>query len=390
MLLDVARSYWPSTPAAPRFAFTRSHASREDVTPRRCGRTARGSVYPDAAWPHPTADVAVVALCPRGLRPRGSLGPVAAGHSLALTSPPTRPPQGPFPPAALFCAAFVPEQRRSTVRGPLGLPLRSARLRTWLIRPALPRRRPRRRISRVPHFSLHACCAPYPAGAVCALRISRSRCCLRRDMSGSAPGLFLCRGCRLHFMLRPACLLAPRHPFDAPLGRQGSLPLGWGLLPGAPTLTGTGLSPADRERRATPCPYLRGSRAVASRRTIFLSYGARVEHRALIETAANVVVRPAAPPAAQAPGLADDLLRLRPDRDRPACPRQLFRRRQARQRLPGRTTGFNCVPELLCPPRTGWRNLRHHQDLKTGAGEEIRTLDPHVGNRSNGLLGNDL
>src|ERR1700719_2111231 len=26
-------------------------------------------------------------------------------------------------------------------------------------------------------------------------------------MSGSAPGLFLCRGCRLHFMLRPVCSL---------------------------------------------------------------------------------------------------------------------------------------------------------------------------------------
>src|SRR5882724_7385883 len=26
-------------------------------------------------------------------------------------------------------------------------------------------------------------------------------------MTGSALGLFLCRGCRLHFMLRPACLL---------------------------------------------------------------------------------------------------------------------------------------------------------------------------------------
>ncbi len=37
--------------------------------------------------------------------------------------------------------------------------------------------------------------------------VQRRRCCLRRDMSGSAPGLFLCRGCRLHFMLRPACLL---------------------------------------------------------------------------------------------------------------------------------------------------------------------------------------
>lgn len=90
---------------------------------------------------------------------------------------------------------------------PLGLPLRSARFRLWLIRAALPRRRQRRRASRVPLFPLHACCAPYPAGADRALRISRCRCCLRREMSGSAPGLFICRGCRLHFMLRPTCLL---------------------------------------------------------------------------------------------------------------------------------------------------------------------------------------
>ena len=32
---------------------------------------------------------------------------------------------------------------------------------------------------------------------------------LRRDMSGSALGLYICRGCRLHFMLRPACWLPP-------------------------------------------------------------------------------------------------------------------------------------------------------------------------------------
>src|SRR6185437_10715404 len=90
---------------------------------------------------------------------------------------------------------------------PLGLPLHSGRLRLRLIRLASPRRGPCRRVSRVPHRSLHACCAPYPAGATCALRISRRWCCLRREMTGSAPGLFLCRGCRLHFMLRPACLL---------------------------------------------------------------------------------------------------------------------------------------------------------------------------------------
>ena len=33
---------------------------------------------------------------------------------------------------------------------------------------------------------------------------------LRRDMNGSALGLFLCRGCKLHFMLRPALLLPPQ------------------------------------------------------------------------------------------------------------------------------------------------------------------------------------
>lgn len=35
--------------------------------------------------------------------------------------------------------------------------------------------------SRVPRFSLHACCAPYPAGAGAPLRCSRGRCCLRRE-----------------------------------------------------------------------------------------------------------------------------------------------------------------------------------------------------------------
>jgi hypothetical protein len=39
---------WLSTPAAPWFLLTRFHASREDVTSRRCGRTARGSALPGA------------------------------------------------------------------------------------------------------------------------------------------------------------------------------------------------------------------------------------------------------------------------------------------------------------------------------------------------------
>ena len=58
--------------------------------------------------------------------------------------------------------------------------------------------------------------------------VPRRRCCLRREMSGSAGrlptgtlGLSVCRGCRLHFMLRPACLLpaerlAPLHGLLTP------------------------------------------------------------------------------------------------------------------------------------------------------------------------------
>ena len=93
---------------------------------------------------------------------------------------------------------------------PLGLPLRSAPFRTRLIRHALSRRGRRRRISRVPHFSLNACCAPYPGEIHRALRCMLGGHGLRREMTGSALPLFLCRGCRLHLMLRPAFLLHPR------------------------------------------------------------------------------------------------------------------------------------------------------------------------------------
>ena len=47
--------------------------------------------------------------------------------------------------------------------GPLGLPLRRPRFHLRLMRAALPRLGPRRRVSRVPSPSVSACCAPYPA-----------------------------------------------------------------------------------------------------------------------------------------------------------------------------------------------------------------------------------
>jgi hypothetical protein len=126
---------------------------------------------------------------------------------------------------------------------PLGLPLCSARLRLRLIRAALPRPGPHRRVSRVPLVSLSACCAPYPAGAKQALWNKPAPCCLRREMTGSAPGLFLCRGCRLHFMLRPADWL-PTHG-GLSTSRSGSKNLSFALEPA------TRRSSAYRDRTCT-------------------------------------------------------------------------------------------------------------------------------------------
>jgi len=104
---------------------------------------------------------------------------------------------------------------------PLGLPLHSGRFRPRLIRRASPRLGPRRRASPVPHFSLHACHRPYPGETWRALRILRAGRGLRREMSGSALPLFLCRGCNVHFMLRPACLLPPKRLSTPRVGRRG-------------------------------------------------------------------------------------------------------------------------------------------------------------------------
>ena len=90
---------------------------------------------------------------------------------------------------------------------PLGLPLHHSRLAIGLVASCASDLRPCRRISRVPCFSVDACCSPYPAGILDNhFGSSRRGCCLRRDVSGSASRLFLCRGCKLHFMLRPASL----------------------------------------------------------------------------------------------------------------------------------------------------------------------------------------
>src|SRR5207247_2277640 len=88
----------------------------------------------------------------------------------------------------------------------------------------------------------------------------RAGCCLRRDMSGSAPGLFLCRGCRLHFMLRPTYLLpaarlSPPDGLSTPRsGMEGSRPH---LGPAPP--------PTDAYRGGTPTRWRTAARAVNQR-----------------------------------------------------------------------------------------------------------------------------
>jgi hypothetical protein len=104
-------------------------------------------------------------------------------------------------------SAGVLRHRPRRYYDPLGLPLHRGRTGTRPPRFASPRRGLCRRISRVPCSSLNACCAPYPGKTRRSVRISIAVRGLRRDMSGSALPLFLCRGCRLHFMLRPAFLL---------------------------------------------------------------------------------------------------------------------------------------------------------------------------------------
>ena len=109
-----------------------------------------------------------------GLASAGVVRSGLAGHSLALTRSISMTTAGTLPSSRVLPHGLRRCGLRLTVRyyDPLGLPLRTARLRLGLIRARLPRPGPRRRASHVPHLSLHACCAPYPAAVTFALRIS--------------------------------------------------------------------------------------------------------------------------------------------------------------------------------------------------------------------------
>ena len=171
----------------------------------RSGHTAHGSGAPGIAWPRPTAGVGVVALCRRASARRGdwdrSCRPCPRAYLLRRRDH-RRDPSLPS-----RCSS----RGSSRYYDPLGLPLRtrstspsaytsrlaptraaqtglscSAPLLAHVLRP-------------IPRRDLRACFSGLP----------HRRRGLRRDMTGSALGLFICRGCRLHFMLRPARLLPP-------------------------------------------------------------------------------------------------------------------------------------------------------------------------------------
>ncbi len=83
---------------------------------------------------------------------------------------------------------LLQQKPRAWYYDPLGLPLHRYRLAISLVESRVPDLKLCRRISRVPCFSVDACCAPYPAG-IFNDRFGplRRGCCLRRDMSGWLP-----------------------------------------------------------------------------------------------------------------------------------------------------------------------------------------------------------
>ena len=193
--------------------------------------------------------------------PAGVVGPALAGHALALTSRSGSTTAGALPSRGVLLH-HVPRYY-----DPLGLPLRNARLHLRLIRAVSPRPGPRRRASPVPLIPFDTCRAPYPGGtcrAFCS-GLLRGRFRLRRDMRGSAPPLFLCRGGRLHFMLQPASSLPPVRRLSMP--RSGHRDLS--LCPGPATRCSgafwTGFSPAEDVQLAPTPPF---SDASASGRTM--------------------------------------------------------------------------------------------------------------------------
>ena len=182
--------------------------------------------------------------------PAGVFGPGGPGHALALTSAAGVTKVGALPPDGAL-------PRRLGYYHPAGLPLRSVRLRHRLIRAVFADEAAQTGLS-CSRPDLEHVPIPIPRRDP-ADRYSRSGPAergLRREMSGSAPSLSICRGCRTRFRYGPrSCSLhggfrRPAQPKGSPppagacyrafghLPGRDSHPLAWSSFQDAP--------PADR------------------------------------------------------------------------------------------------------------------------------------------------
>jgi hypothetical protein len=172
----------------------------------------------------------------RGRMAAGGVGPGGPGHALARTSN-----------LSVTEVRALPRTRAASRAGyyrPVGLPLPSARLHHRLIRAVFAR--PGRADGSL-HFRTRPCARaapPTPEGPHTRFGTKGVGPGLRREMSGSAPSLCLCRGCRTRPVdLRPASLLPPMR-LSTPRSARRLSATNRGLLPGAPTPTRAGLAPA--------------------------------------------------------------------------------------------------------------------------------------------------
>ena len=133
-----------------------------------------------------------------GRTPVGVSGPGGPGHALTRTSAPGVTKVGALP-------------GRARYYDPAGLPLRSGRLHHRLIRPVFADEAAQTGLS-CSGPDLRTRAAPHtPEGPGRSSRTRPAGRGLRRDMSGSAPSLSLCRGCRTRdCSLRPVFLLPPK------------------------------------------------------------------------------------------------------------------------------------------------------------------------------------
>src|SRR3989442_1475435 len=235
---SIIDSVSPSTPAAPLFALTLSHAS---------ARTSLRQIRSYNAWKRRFR------LCLAAMKsPRWSCRTFNAGLLGVATMPSRLPPGTGTTKAGPSRSSGFHHLRR--YYGPLGLPLDTAGFRLRLIPTAFAQRGPSRRVYPVPHQAIPACRLPYPGSVLRPLRSSVAVCCLRPDMTGSAtsPFGFFSHGAAKFTLSHSAhrfASLAQDHTAFAGLSTLRSdariPPRARSLLRGAPALTAAGLPPAS-------------------------------------------------------------------------------------------------------------------------------------------------